>query len=71
MSEAQAAVSPVIIDQNEKLIRPSVAARLLGVNRETVRAYANRGLIRYTVLPGAGRFRRYVQSDVEKLRVGA
>jgi citrate synthase len=45
------------------------AAALLGVKRETLYAYASRGLLRSEPRPGAGRGRLYSREDLERLKV--
>ena len=49
------------------LIDAATAARVLGVKRETLYAYASRGLLRSTPVEGS-RERRYLRADVERLR---
>lgn len=44
------------------------AAALLGVKRETLYAYASRGLLRSAPGPGGGRARLYLREDLERLR---
>jgi citrate synthase len=44
------------------------AAALLGVKRETLYAYASRGLLRSEPAGGAGRARRYLREDLERLK---
>jgi citrate synthase len=44
------------------------AARFLGVKRETLYAYASRGLLRSEPAGGAGRARRYLREDLERLK---
>lgn len=45
----------------------SAAARLLGIKRETLYAYASRGLVRSSPVEGS-RARRYHRADLERLR---
>jgi len=53
----------------ELRLRSSEAAELLGVSRQTILAYEARGLIKAERLPSG--HRRYLRSDVEKLRSAA
>jgi excisionase family DNA binding protein len=42
-------------------------ARMLGVHENTVRNWAERGILRAVHLPGSG-YRRFAAADVERLR---
>lgn len=57
-----------IVDQGREWISAHDAATLLGVKKETLYAYASRGLVRSAVLPGAARARVYQRDDLERLR---
>jgi citrate synthase len=46
----------------------AAAIRLLGVKRETLYAYASRGLVRSVVAPPGARGRLYLRDDLERLR---
>ena len=52
-----------------KLITVSEAAELLDVHRNTVRNWADRGIIRAVRLPGNGQ-RRFQIQEVERVREG-
>ncbi|MFQ5698539.1 MAG: citrate/2-methylcitrate synthase [Myxococcota bacterium] len=51
---------------SEPWLDASAASRLLGVKRQTLYAYASRGLVRSSPGPG-GRARRYRRADLERL----
>ncbi|HEX4335511.1 MAG TPA: citrate synthase family protein [Polyangiaceae bacterium] len=55
-------------NQQSEFVGAAEAARLLGVKRATLYAYASRGLVRSEPLP-KGRGHRYARSDLERLRV--
>jgi excisionase family DNA binding protein len=59
---------PELFEQasSETLIGIREAARRLGVHENTIRHWAERGLIQFTRLPGSG-FRRLSAMDVERL----
>jgi citrate synthase len=54
-------------NQRSEFVAADEAARLLGVKRETLYAYASRGLVRSEPGP-RGRGHRYSRSDLERLR---
>jgi excisionase family DNA binding protein len=49
-----------------RLLTIGEAARRLGVHQKTLRAWANRGLVRHVKLPSG--HRRFVEADIEGLR---
>jgi citrate synthase len=55
-------------NQPSELLSGAEAARLLGVKRETLYAYASRGLLRSEPGGRGGKARVYQRSDVERLR---
>jgi citrate synthase len=63
---------PRIVDQGSTNVRDWIttaeAARALDVKRETLYAYASRGLVRSAVASGQPRCRVYNRDDVERLR---
>jgi citrate synthase len=54
--------------QSSAFVSGEEAARLLGVKRETLYAYASRGLVRSEPAAGKGRERRYHRDDLERLK---
>ncbi|MDC0676049.1 helix-turn-helix domain-containing protein, partial [Nannocystis radixulma] len=54
-------------DEGAEFVSGKEAAALLGVKRETLYAYASRGLVR-SEPGGAGRERRYSRDDLERLK---
>jgi len=56
------------INQSSELLSGAEAAALLGVKRETLYAYASRGLLRSEPGDGKSRARLYNRADVERLR---
>lgn len=57
------------INQPSELLSGAEAAALLGIKRETLYAYASRGLLRSEPGQGGGRARRYHRADIERLKV--
>ncbi|MFN7699783.1 MAG: helix-turn-helix domain-containing protein, partial [Deltaproteobacteria bacterium] len=53
-------------DRHEGYVSSDEAAAMLDVKRETLYAYASRGLVRSVTGP-RGRARRYARSDLERL----
>ena len=50
-----------------ELLNVRDTARMLGVHENTVRNWAERGILRAVHLPGSG-YRRFAAADVERLR---
>ncbi|MDP9364144.1 MAG: MerR family DNA-binding transcriptional regulator [Chloroflexota bacterium] len=50
----------------ERLLTISQAARMLGVHQNTLRTWADKGLVRHVRLPSG--YRRFAVTEVERLR---
>lgn len=50
----------------EKLLTVAQAAKLLGVHANTIRNWADKGLIKVVVLPSG--YRRFEAAEIERLR---
>lgn len=55
------------IHDGREIVSSARAAKMLGVRKETLYAYASRGLLRRVALSGGGRRSAYLRSDVERL----
>jgi citrate synthase len=55
-------------DNQPEWVDAAAAIRLLGVKRETLYAYASRGLVRSVVAPPGSRGHLYLREDLERLR---
>ena len=58
---------PSIDDQDREWLPARAAAELLGIKKETLYAYASRGMVRRVAGPGADRGRLYHRDDLERL----
>ena len=59
---------PSIDNQDREWLPARDAAELLGIKKETLYAYASRGLVRSVAGPGADRGRLYHREDLERLQ---
>lgn len=55
------------MQEQTNILNVRETARILGVHENTVRNWAERGLIRAMRLPGSG-IRRFLREDVERMR---
>lgn len=52
--------------ESDKLLTISEAARRIGVHPNTLRGWADKGLVKHVKLPSG--YRRFLASDIEQLR---
>ncbi len=53
-------------DDETRLLTISEAARLLGVHQNTLRSWADKGLVKHVKLPSG--YRRFVVAEIKRLR---
>ncbi len=53
-------------DEAERLLTISQAARRLGVHQNTLRTWADKGLVRHVKLPSG--YRRFMVAEIDRLR---
>ncbi len=54
------------MDEGQRLLTISEAARRLGVHQKTLRGWADKGLVPHVKLPSG--HRRFTEADIERLR---